>query len=104
MQQTKKRVKLYKRKWLNPKDSSDSGMVSYKVHHDEGSSWISAELGLWDCNRKITLDFDCGNYEQAKNRAIKLDILIESLQEMKVQLGKCLSYDDVFEDCDYDED
>lgn len=101
MPKRKKRVQLYKRKWLNPKDSSDSGMIQYNVHHDEGTGWISAEFSVWDCGRKIVLDFDCDSDRTAKNRAKKLDILIASLLEMKEELGKCLDYDDVFE---YDEE
>lgn len=97
----KKRVQLYKRKWLNPKTHSDLGAIKYKVHHDGGTGWVAAEVDIWDCGRKITLDFDCHNKRDAKNRTKKLDILIESLQEMKVHLNKALDYDDVFE---YDEE
>ena len=77
------------RRWLNPKKSDDTGMLSWEV---SASSWgIDASFDIWDCSRKISLSFDVyrGSADtQGIARAAKIDILIEELQNMKAAMGR----------------
>jgi len=78
---------LNKRKWLNPLSSCDSGAVEYYVEVcDYG--YVEAGITVWDCSRKTTLDFGFGSEKYAKQRAQKIQILIDSLEEMKRGLAK----------------
>jgi len=79
------------RKWLNPKDSADSGMVTAHVTASYGI--VDSSLTIWDCARKITLDFGFYDEKAAVQRAQKLDLLIDTLQQMKAQMGVA------FEEC-----
>jgi len=80
---------LSKRKWLNPKNHSDTGMYAVSVSADEYG--VNGSFTLWDCSRKITLDFFCEE-KDAKIRADKIDMLINGLQEMKEAMGKAYDY------------
>jgi len=79
------------RKWLNPKDSADSGMVQAFVASSYGC--VDSSLTIWDCSRKITLDFSFYDEKSAAQRAQKLDLLIDAMQQMKAKMGVA------FEEC-----
>jgi len=79
------------RKWLNPVNSYNSGAIQYIVSSDEpwdrGESDISAELSIWDCSRKITLDFSVYTHKDAVNSAKKIQVLQDALQDIKEALS-----------------
>jgi hypothetical protein len=82
------------RKWLNPERSSDTGMVSWEVSVWNGDRYIDGTFHVWDCSRKISLDFNCSvdKPDKCKQRADKFDILIKELQDMREAMGKALDY------------
>jgi len=84
------------RKWLNPMDSHNSGAIQYKVSADkpwkEGMLDISAKISIWDCSKKIALDFSVCEEKDAVKVAKKIQILQDTLQDIKVSLGK--AYED----------
>ena len=92
----KNKVYTKGRKWLNPIDSCNSGAIQYKVTADapykEGVLDICAELNIWDCSKKISLDFSIWEDSDAKKVAQKIQILQDALQDIKVGLGK--AYED----------
>lgn len=80
-----------KRLWLNPISSSNSGAVTYSVSADLGDeTWqgIDAEFVIWDCYRKVGLDFSMYDAKTATEVATKINALIVALEEFKVHLGK----------------
>jgi hypothetical protein len=94
---------LSKRKWLNPKDHNDTGLIAYSVLTDEGDEWASVDafLDIWDCSRKISLNFCFDNDKQAKNRAKKIDYMISALEEMKEAMAE--AYDKIdFKETNYE--
>ena len=90
------KVYVKNRKWLNPVDSHNSGAIQYKVSADkpwkEGSYDIFAELSIWDCTKKINLDFSVGDDNDAKKVVNKIQTLQDALQDMKAALGR--AYED----------
>ena len=88
------KYKVYKkgRAWLNHVDSYNSGAIQYKVSADrpwkEGYIDICAELSIWDCSRKITLDFNASDEKEAKKVADKIQILQNALQDIKEGLSE----------------
>lgn len=82
---------LRKRKWLNPKKSTNTGALDYSVYSDTedygGYGCVEAHLSIWDCNRKITIDFSMYYKEDGEKIARKINILIDSLTEIKEALG-----------------
>lgn len=73
----------YKREWLNPPTSSDSGAISYCYGHDY--NYYQSDMTIWDCSRKITLDFGftLGKRKEQSARIKKINILIKALIEMR---------------------
>jgi len=83
------------RKWLNPIDSCNSGAVQYKVSADK--PWkdghdICSTLSIWDCSKKISLDFSVYDKKDADLVAKKIQVLQDALQDIKEALG--LAYHD----------
>ena len=85
------------RRWLNPKDHSDSGLVHMTVDVDGTPAYpyVDAGMDIWDCSRKITLDFSFSNEKEAKQRVEKIDILIQELENLKAVLG--VAFDATYE-------
>jgi hypothetical protein len=75
------RKKMAKRVWLNPLSSDDTGAIQAKGKYDE--YWIDLSVDVWDCSRKITLDFSVLGPKSYKERIKKLDNLITLLEECK---------------------
>ena len=75
------------RHWLNSINHHDSGAVHFKVSRDSDYKWVDASFTVWDCSRKITLDFNFEDNQEAQHRAEKIDILIEALYDMRKALG-----------------
>ncbi len=80
---------MNKREWLNRPDHYDSGAVHTKVYADGLN--VDAEVCIWDCSRKITLNFRCDE-KDVKERAEKLNKLISHLTEMRDAMGKAYEY------------
>lgn len=84
------------RVWLNPIKSNDDGMCSWEVEGRAG--YVDAYFKIWDCSRKVELDFSFSSDPRplwgasAKERATKLNILINELQKMKKALGEAHKY------------
>lgn len=87
MEKSKKYLKT--RHWLNPKDHCDTGMISAEVTY-ESYCYVSANLEIWDCSRKIALDlgFDPRRYKDVAQRADKIDRIIKTLTEMRASMEK----------------
>jgi len=75
------------RKWLNPKKSDDSGAIQWYVSLDSYDASVNASFDVWDCSRKISIDLSYWNKAQAKERAMKIDIMIQELQAMREALA-----------------
>jgi len=75
-----------KRDWLNPKGHWDTGAISSLVAIDEGG--IDGEVAIWDCSRKVTISLSAYSEAAVKQRAKKLDIMIDHLQKVKAAMGK----------------
>lgn len=77
------------RKFLNPAKSYDTGILEWKVEqYDEG---IDATFSIWDCYKKIVLDFNLHDELTAKQRAKKLQILIDELISFREAIADALS-------------
>jgi len=87
------KIYLSDRKWLNPKNSYDSGAIQYSVSSDFG--YVEATLDIWDCSKKIGLTFSFENEDSAKLRLEKINILLSSLEDMKKAMGE--AYPDIFD-------
>ena len=87
------KIYLAKRGWLNPKSLCDSGAIQYSVSSDYG--YVEANIDIWDCSKKIQLTFGFEDERSAKIRAVKIDKLISSLEDMKEAMGK--AYPDILE-------
>ena len=81
----KEKKYLNKRDWLNPPDHWDTGAIQFNVTFDLG--YVDVNLSIWDCSRKATLGLGFGNEKEAKQRADKIDKLINHLEEIKVAMG-----------------
>lgn len=80
------------RVWINPIDAGDTGAVHWGVGvYNHSPNAIACNLQIWDCGRKVSLDFDSWGENGAKARAKKLDLLIAELQKMKKALGEAYS-------------
>lgn len=84
-----KKIDKGARQWLNPERHDDTGMFAWFVEYERDendsypSDWVEAALDIWDCSRKVSLNFGFSNEKQAKQRAEKIDMLITALQDMK---------------------
>jgi hypothetical protein len=86
--------KKYKRVWLNPPSMGDSGAYSHKIEVEKYKEHINIEatISLWDCSRKIVLDFSVWNKGDKKQRLKKIDVLIQHLSEFRDQLDEACNY------------
>ena len=83
------KVKKVGRKWLNPSDHEDTGLVAWYVKcRDKDSEWVDANLSIWDCYKKISLDFDCHATKDLEVRLKKLDLLEEAIAGVRAGLLK----------------
>lgn len=90
----KRQFNVSSRKWLNPVSHEDSGAIQWHVTCDNVHS-IDAYVTIWDCGRKITLSLNCYGIEgvrEAKQRAQKINLLIEELTKMKQALGEAYDF------------
>lgn len=85
-----KEFKKYSRVWLNPPNHYDTGALHWNV--SACGSYVDADLTIWDCGRKVTLNFSFGNDKDAKLRANKIDLVIKELAKFKEALGEGLSF------------
>lgn len=79
------------RKWLNPANDEDTGAISWSVVAD-GHNDIDAGISIWDCNKKITLNFDAWNDKRHIDRAKKINTIIEELIKFKDAMAKAYEY------------
>jgi len=84
----KQKIHVNKREWLNPINISNSGAISYAVSSWSDDQYIDGEMSIWDCNRKVNLDFSFGTKQGAKNVASKINKMIDALEEIKAALGE----------------
>jgi hypothetical protein len=73
-----KRKTLAKRMWLNPIESSDTGAMSVSGEWDEWD--IAVYASIWDCSKKIELNFSVGSYRTKNQSLNKIDKMIAGLQ------------------------
>ena len=81
---------LAKRKWLNPINSSDTGMIATEVLADDFC--VGGVVDIWDCSRKITLDFNVYSKGDLSQRKKKLRIMIEMLEDVYDTMDKAYDY------------
>lgn len=96
----KEKTYVKKRKWLNPIGHWNTGAISYAVVGDKYS--VDVDLSIWDCSRKISLDLSVSDEKDAKNVNEKINILIESLLDIKANLG--IAYNDFLENKEEDDE
>lgn len=83
------KVLLSKRQFLNPKNSSDSGIIQTMVSVD--SYGVESSVSIWDCSRKIVLDLSCYSRESSEERAEKIQLLIIHLQDVQKAMGEAFA-------------
>jgi len=86
----KEKIFLNKREWLNPKGHADTGAIASKVSADKYG--VYGHISIWDCGRKIELSIYYDNEKEAKQRARKLQMLIDHMKEVQVALGQAYPY------------
>lgn len=77
---------LNKREWLNSKTDCDTGAVHTTVSADEYS--LNADMTLWDCSKKITLNFSIWDKSGIKQRKAKIAKLINHLKQLETAIDK----------------
>lgn len=71
------------RTWLNPKDSSDTGAMSYSVQtYADDNAYVHADLEITDATRAISLDFDFSDLSTYTARRKKLDLIQAELSRL----------------------
>lgn len=95
----KNKVRLYRRKWLNPvsyvhNHSSQGGSITCGVSSKKGASWGSQFLRIGDCSRYVELDVDCDSPQERDKTVVKVNVLIRTLQEFRAAIQK-LEYEKV---------
>lgn len=95
---------LETRHWLNPKWHDDTGMLGASVVF-KNYGFVDANLGIWDCSRRIDLDFsfDPTKDKEVKQRVEKIDRVIKTLTEMRASMEKAY-LENRLRDCQEDED
>lgn len=84
-----KNVQKAARRFLNPAKSYDTGILEWKVEqYDNG---VDALFAVWDCSKKIVLDFGFHDELTANQRAKKLQILIDELVSFRETIADALS-------------
>ena len=77
------------RKFLNPAKSYDTGILEWKV--EQYGAGIDASFSVWDCTKKIVLDFSFTESKEANARAKKIQILIDELISFRESIADALS-------------
>ncbi len=75
-----------KRAWLNPISEGDTGAIQAHVTMSafrNSKMWIDSYVSIWDCGKKITLDFSSDAKRQTKARLKKINIMLEVLEGVK---------------------
>lgn len=81
--------KHYKRTWLNEEGSgyiiTEASVCKHWSSKGKGIDrfYIDADVEIKDCNRQINLEFYCNNKEQYEKRLVKLQLMIDQLEEVK---------------------
>lgn len=90
MAKRKKKYVKRNRLWLNPISSYDTGALEWEVGGSYGS--IHGDFAIWDCSKKIVLNFAADDLAEARKRAKKVDTLITELQKFKQALGEAWEF------------
>lgn len=96
-----KEFKRSSRKWLNPKGHYDTGAIQWDVRCSGSIHTIESDLSIWDCGKKITLNFSAYKPQDLKERAKKINLLISELEALRDALGEAYDYIDWNEPEDY---
>lgn len=84
-----------RREWLNSKSHYDTGAIHSKITADNYS--VDGSVSIWDCGRKINLNFDVYKDKDFKVRIQKIDTLIEHLNLFREGLYDAKDY---FDECE----
>ena len=78
---------LNRKKFLTD-NPEETGSVCTKVQNSTGSYTydIEASIKIYDCNRSVTLDFDCYNKSELPERIAKIEVLLSELLNMREAL------------------
>lgn len=77
------------RKWLNKVTHHSTGFIYTHIETSKDSQNVNASVKIADCDRVITIDFDCWDWRKAQyvkdfnNSLRKLDILIDTLIQFR---------------------
>lgn len=84
-------MKIVKNKRFLSEDRHDeTGSITYFVEKGtENYSVIQSTVKIYDCNRSISLDFDCYDYQEIDERLNKIDVLVEELTKVRDALASC---------------
>lgn len=80
------------RDWLNPVDSYHTGLIQHSVessvYKDDEllANCVDANFDIWDCSRKVSLDFSYSSNESYQQSLDKVNLLINHLREFKDSL------------------
>lgn len=56
-----------------------------EYHVRDGAAWLRGEIKVNDCNRQVSLDFDCHDQKSYEKRIAKLDKFLKEAQDMRNQ-------------------
>lgn len=99
----RKRIEKYKRDWLNPLKSDDTGHIALSVSYPipkegENENELTCSLDIADCSRKACLSFDIWEGTAAKmrkaykDRKKKVQIMREYLDALDESLDEWYFY------------
>lgn len=73
----------YNRKAFLSDNPEETGSICGRAKIDGGYCTLEAELRIYDCNRSVTLDFDCFDLSEIPERVAKADLLIEEITKFR---------------------
>lgn len=80
-------MNYHSRKFLNSK----KGMAAIECSADVLPHWSDINVKITDCNRSVSLDFDFNNMKTYKEKRVKLLLIINELQELRMAIDKIVA-------------
>lgn len=72
------------REWLNPLGHEDIGAIDMRMEFMGRSCGVY--VNIWDCERKITLDFSFSDDKSYKERQTKLELMMKELSMLGTKM------------------
>jgi len=66
-------------------DEHETGSICWYIEKNEDADFltVNSSVKIYDCNRSVSLDFDCLDLEDIEGRVAKVDVLIEELTKLR---------------------